>query len=281
MHLSTEALCISTHLSTFLFKQIRLVNTWTILTTNKGPSSCFWDHTDSPEQDRQLHWCPDGSLGPTLALPQSILCTAAQWSFPKANQTLSLCLHTLCSSFWLETKSKLPTMALEPMWTGPLSASLQPFPLSPLLMIKCTSFVSLPLAGQASPCHRAFAIAVLCQEHTFCRASQGWLLLLIQMESHLEALPYSSGSLSHYTITIGTLVSFPEITFLSCLCELVFGSLSHLVATSIRAVSFSVSFSTVISRYYDTAWHLVGTQKIFFDMGLLNGLAQATLNAKD
>ena len=41
INLSIGALCVSTHPATFLFKQIRLVNTWTILTTRGGPPSCF------------------------------------------------------------------------------------------------------------------------------------------------------------------------------------------------------------------------------------------------
>ena len=40
-------------------------------------------------------------------------------------------------------------------------------------------------------------------------------------------------------------MSLPETTFLDCPWELVFGSLSHPGASSNRAVSFSVSFTTV------------------------------------
>lgn len=252
LHLSTEALCISTHPSTFLFKEIRLVNTWDNFNNKERPSILLL-RPDRQHRTGQTAAIVSRLVSQLHAGPPTIHSLHHCQSHLFKNQLKPLCLHSLYSSFPSGLKQN-PNSLRRSTGTGPLpasaslsclSASLFALPVAPDWMHQlCVSAFS----GQASPCHRAFAIAVLFASNTL---SRGWLLLMrvqAQMESHLKPPLYASGPLSHDTVLLLQKHSyhFLKLPYIAgCVHWVLAVSLSHLGASTIRAVSFSVSFRAV------------------------------------
>ena len=124
INLSIGALCVPTHPSTFLFKQIRLVNTWTILTTRGGPPSCFWDKT---AQNR-----PDSGSGVLTGLSALRLPSRSPFS-AGVSDPLKKRIRPCHCGFTPSPAAPTgcinpPPQAPEPLWPDP-PASRQPFPL--------------------------------------------------------------------------------------------------------------------------------------------------------